>query len=362
MLWHVVDHAEASRNTSAHRCPLPSGRLATTLGGICSESGPWLQRLLPFFAALTPARVVYVNVGANKGFNVAYLLDLLSTSDRAMNVTTQAWFGALKRYADAQHIPHAVLGGHHGCGVCDACKSSPTADGGSRLRVEAVDVHAFELLDANARWLENAFRVFGLAGRVIHRPVGAESGPLQVETRGQLGFEGAGAITLMSDARGGHLQWHNSTSLDDYLAEAGVRRVHLLSVDAEKYDLPVLWGLRRSLTARAVDVVEFEYSRDVHMVPRMNGHMNGTARVNGWTLKATLAQMHELGYACWWQSGSGRRGCLYPASGRCWREQFECYLKREVRKSELCVDAGNLLCAHGHARALMHEFATECAR
>ena len=133
-----------------------------------------------------------------------------------------------------------------------------------------------------------------------------------------------------------------------------MRRVHYLSIDAEKYDLPILHGLRASLGARAVDVVEFEYSRYVHTVPAQDGAWGN------WTLRAALAELHGYGYGCWWQSSAKRHGCLYPASGACWRDGFECYFERELRASQLCVNAGNLVCAHGHAGALLAAFAAEC--
>ena len=53
--------------TYEQQCPLPAGALSTALGGICSQSGPWLDRLLPFFAAHQASELVYFNVGANKG-------------------------------------------------------------------------------------------------------------------------------------------------------------------------------------------------------------------------------------------------------------------------------------------------------
>ena len=128
-----------------------------------------------------------------------------------------------------------------------------------------------------------------------------------------------------------------------------------MSIDAEKYDLAILAGLRRALSARAVDVVEFEYSRGAHLVPGAPGGETG------WTLNHSLALLHADGYRCWWQSGWQQRGCLYPASGACWRDDFECYLGKQLRHSSLCVDSGNLVCAVGHAGTLLHRLAAECA-
>ena len=102
-------------------------------------------------------------------------------------------------------------------------------------------------------------------------------------------------------------------------------------------------------------MVEFEYSFKVHLVPR------GEMRKGGWTLKATLASMHDFGYTCWWQSGKLLGGCIYPASGRCWRDGFECNGHADADK-HLCITDGNLVCAQGHAGRVMHAYAEECAR
>ncbi len=51
------------------------------------------------------------------------------------------------------------------------------------------------------------------------------------------------------------------TTLDRYCAEAGIIEIDFLKIDAEGHDLKVLRGARDLLTARAVNIVQFEYGQ-----------------------------------------------------------------------------------------------------
>lgn len=385
--------------TYEQQCSLPAGALSTALGGICSQSGPWLDRLLPFFAAHQASEpLVYFNVGANKGgrlrmptprahtartraahagatgFNVAYILDLLraistpSNGAPVKNVSAPAWFAGLLQYAAEHGVARHQLGGHHGCGVCNACRGTPARklDTPSEVTVHAfeasmrlqartprqqstsrdqfilltvsdVDRAPYRTVEANAAWLAHAFRQFGVRGDVLGQPVTERSGPVRMTPGVQLGVE-TGRVGQGDDK---WLVWRNGTSIDDYLAASGVRRVHFLSIDAELQDLVILQGSRHALANELIDVLEFEYNSQA------SGSLNETAHL-----------LHSSGYSCWWQSGWAQAGCIYPVSGACWRDTFDCRITRR------CVHVGNLVCARarGRAGALLRDFSAECAQ
>ena len=88
--------------------------------------------------------------------------------------------------------------------------------------------------------------------------------------------------------------------------------------------------------ARIVHVFEFEY----HSSSYWSAH-NPESRA----LKTTLSWLTELGYECFW---TGADGCLAPASGLCWTDEFE------IRSWS------NLVCAHGWHLMQLRAEASKC--
>jgi FkbM family methyltransferase len=92
---------------------------------------------------------------------------------------------------------------------------------------------------------------------------------------------------------------------DDYLEAATITKVDFLKVDVEGFDLDVLRGFHRSLSANLIDVVQFEY--------------------NEWTLLARhlLADFYELldpvGYDIGKVHPNGVEFQPYPTSAENWR-------------------------------------------
>ena len=80
--------------------------------------------------------------------------------------------------------------------------------------------------------------------------------------------------------------------------------------------------MERSLRARAIDALEFEYTRA--WKPHLGEH----------ALKAHLSWLDAVGYTCFWQ---GNRGALAQANGGCWREDHHARLSHRW---------SNLLCTH----------------
>ena len=119
-------------------------------------------------------------------------------------------------------------------------------------------------------------------------------------------------------------QYITGFALDDYITQEGLRRVHMLQVDTEGHDAFVLEGLRGSLARGVVDVLEFEFNSKL-------GAWNSRSTQHR-TLNGVLQTLDSHGYGCFWQTADG---CLSPASGQCYRPNFE------------RVGWSNLVCARG---------------
>ena len=118
------------------------------------------------------------------------------------------------------------------------------------------------------------------------------------------GYEVAKPTSVRLDNESWSNPQHNRIQaivLDDYLPVHGVAHVHLASFDTEGWDALVLRGLARHLTARALDVLEFEWYGD-------------KAVQGGHKLKGMLTWLASLGYACFWL---GDAGCLAPIGPFC---------------------------------------------
>jgi len=136
------------------------------------------------------------------------------------------------------------------------------------------------------------------------------------------GHPGYESVAAQRSNAGGRSIARRTTTVDDFLSERGLRRVQLVSIDTEGWDGLVLRGMERSLRARAVDVVEFEYMR---AWKRILGERS---------LQATLGYMEGVGYTCFWQ---GNKGALAQASGACWTDEFHDRISHRW---------SNLVCAH----------------
>ncbi len=225
-----------------------------------------------------------VHVGANKGFKVASFearYRRLRLGSRP--ISAEAWHKAISA-ATQRGIVSA-------CGMCQDCRASlPRVRHGC-----STEVHAFELLDANVRLLRDAFASFGVRGSVTHAAVGNMTGvAFTRDPKGRPGEEGASAKTRRS---GPHSSAVRALTLDGWAEESGVRRIHELTIDAEGWDALVLEGAERLLSRRAVDLLEFEYND--------RGKWSIGLRDRRY-LKRVLAQLHGLGYGCFWQAGLNR--------------------------------------------------------
>lgn len=120
-------------------------------------------------------------------------------------------------------------------------------------------VHAFEPVPGTReRLLANvAAQPNAAVVSVVDRALSSEPGSATME----VGAGGGGTSTLgtLGERKVGTVTVTVST-LDAYLAEAGLDHVHLVKSDTEGFDFEVMRGARESLQAGRIDVWQFEYN------------------------------------------------------------------------------------------------------
>eukprot|EP00966_Prymnesium_polylepis_P268601 6205124-Prymnesium_polylepis.1 len=199
-------------------------------------------------------------------------------------------------------------------------------------RSATVRMFALEAAPVNAEILRRVVAATHIPATV--HAVGASDGEtaLFADPRTPPGYE----TSSVSSARGVRI---NTTTLDRRAraqeatprassgttagAEA-IERAHLVTIDTEGWDGRVLAGMRATLTARRVDLLEFEYS--------VKWGVHGER----FSLQTTLDWLLRAGYSCFWQ-GWPFGGLLAPASGACWQPEFARFHP---------MSWGNLICSH----------------
>ena len=298
--------------------------LRMALNSMCPAQR-WLDAITPWL--FRQRHLTYLNVGANKGFNVCAMMQRMGLAD---NYTNRDWRAEMDVYMHAHRMrtcrskaeTDCGKSGEGLCGVCGACREnvSPVArpkDSAFRQ----LDVHAIELIRENADWLRWAFARFGVRGTILHAGASNVSGSTMVRAA-KFGDEGVfiGATSLVSTGADAESQLaaraqHGYSpvrllTIDQYAREEGIRHVHLASIDAEGQDALVLEGMQSLLDAARVDVLEFEY------------HGFGFWKPGRRSLEGTLDWLRQRRepYRCYWQ---GANSCLAPASPPCWVAAFE---------------------------------------
>ncbi len=144
------------------------------------------------------------------------------------------------------------VGAHYGEWSCSLLSQS----GGRDVRV-----HAFEPSSYTFERLRQALGA--VDGVTLNRSAVSDSpGRLAL----QIVHAGAGSNSLVPFTAGeyrpnGETEEVPVTTVEAYCAAEGLRRVHLLKVDAEGHDLAVLRGASAMLAENRVDCVQFEYNR-----------------------------------------------------------------------------------------------------
>ena len=127
--------ANAIRVMESH----PTGRSRPI--GVCRTGGPWFERLWESTPSIRADPFVYVNVGANKGFNIAQTLQMLAGA----RYSNQDWHAQLLHYV---RTTHKGANERYSCGVCGLCKLARRDT--RTLATLNVSVHAIEQLHQQA--------------------------------------------------------------------------------------------------------------------------------------------------------------------------------------------------------------------
>lgn len=267
--------------------------------------------------------MTYVNVGANKGYNLAAM-----AARYGAQVDGRSWYAALLEHMRDRGQPFDVVKAERSrkgsggtlCGVCRACVEGPSSFPTTR---QSLQMFAIELLPANVAWLRAAMDRFGLNVPVLQLAAGNVSGDeLYVPSEVAVGAESIKATHGQNQSTVVSVK---TVALDDFFRSQKIHHAHLVSIDTEGSDGAVLLGMRQHLAQGKVDALEFEYSA---RWKETNSDV---------TLSSTLAWLEGLDYACWWQ---GEDGCLSPASTACWRQEFS------------AVTWGNIVCVRRGARSM----------
>ena len=273
--------------------------------------------------------MVYVNVGVNKGYNVADFLQRWPLEGAPKPPGSQAWYKKmLSLELDVQNP----------CGMCNDCKKKQTP--ANSRPVASLRILAVDLLQANVEMVRRLFTAFGVPGKVVHAAASNELGTVYAPSvptssnrndfysPGKPGEERVQALPNAGPQRFTRFTRYNYTqrvpqlTVDALLREEAMHDVDLLTIDTEGHDALVLEGATETLAAQRVQVIEFEYSS--------SGLWN-KGEPNHRTLKATLARLHRARYECFW---AGTNGHVAPASGRFWCDAFEFH------------EWSNLVCMH----------------
>lgn len=236
--------------------------------------------------------MVMLNVGANKGYNLAEWMQRYSSAD----ISNKKWHQLMMHRAE----PPCAL---QCCGVCLVCHRARMAQKASAT----LRLHAFELQPSNERMLRQLVALTGAPVEVHGSAVSNATGIVYTRDSGAPGYESVSAMRAPRGKRASTVLPRNVTTVDAFLASRRIERVSLVSIDTEGWDAFVMYGMANSLRMRRIDAFEFEYTR------AWKPHFGERA------LADHLRWLDGVGYTCFWQ---GNRGALAQANMGCWRDEF----------------------------------------
>ena len=290
---------------------------------ICDSGANWLEVMTQRMAASSRS-LVYINIGANKGYNIAEITRMWG----GMNISNAEWYEEMQHFMKASgysHHPNAKANHGYLCGACELCKKEVPA-----LLSREVAVHAFEIEPRLVQWLRWACARFGVRAAIEHAMGGETSGvgSMAYNPDVHFGWEAFSASEDNATRMWYHTHPVRAVALDDYLAQENIAHAHLVSIDAERHDGHVLRGMRSALRTRAVELVDFEYTETRNMAKPHPGETR---------IETTLALMDEVGYGCFWVV----RDQLVPLSDGCHVAWLHAW--RQTRS----LMQGNIVCSHG---------------
>ena len=309
----------------------------TPRGTTCLKFEPGLERLLRLgcpssswedAVAEVPRQgpVVMVNIGANKGYNIAAFLALWTQTP---GLSVSAWQDAIVKYAKRYKKGALLSMNFIRCGVCGACSRRKPP---KHSRSGGV-AHAIELQSANRDLIRNASETTGVAQLVRVHDFAASNQTKEMrfvadKVNSQAGRESTQLCTGKCAGPSKQTKSIQAKTYDDFARDEGIDQAFLVSMDVEGFDPLVIEGMRKSIEARRIALFEFEtHSKGYWKHESRSGAPPDEQRALGPILKWVEA----AGYECFWQSVGGR---LVPASGECWSPGME------------QMGWANVLCAH----------------
>jgi len=242
---------------------------------------------------LSIPRMTFVNVGANKGYNVAEFLSRFRHLGRP-GVTNAHWHQHLIDLDPTMHAP---------CGICRSTCSRPPP--WQTFKTTAT-IHALELLESNVHVLNQMFNMLSVPGSVHQFAVLNYSG-IAYAPSANAGEEKFGAEAI----RRAHLRAVPAITVDDFAKKHELQHISILDIDAEGSDALVLEGATGVLQSHKVDILKFEY------------HSVGAWALSAWghrNLGDVIATLYGHGYECFFD---GNNGQLAPISNVFWCKSLE---------------------------------------
>ena len=322
-----------ARRVGMQHCAADALNLVPQWDG-CAHA-PWIERAAQLHHASSSVAdgspVSNIVVGANKGYDAPSFLSLWSHS-LAKRLGGHTWKHLIMAYARGLAVDKQL------CASCTyapaskrkhnflrmfptgPCKDEANIRHAKHARSRLVpQVHLLELLPSNRqliRWLVNRTDIASFAH--VHDLAASNVSSTAFSAPDESKYAGIEALFLFvpwnlkekkrSFRTGATIE---TTTIDDFMARKRLSEAWLVQIDTEGWDALVLEGMRKSLAAKRIAFVEFEYSGRNYWSPASGADRR--------TLEQTQRWLGELGYTCFLQTSFD----LAPISGPCWRAEFE---------------------------------------
>jgi len=263
----------------------------------------WQERVAAALPRAAP--VTYINVGANKGYRIPEFLGLWS--QQPVLDHARGWDAHLREYAKRKRLGFLKL---YSCGNCRDCEAKPPQPHNR----SGAEMHLLELAPANRALLAHMIALAKLNNRVHLHQLAASNvtQKLPVLTKLLTGDERGTPLygkKAEQYAKAGASTYVQAVALDDFVREQRLSSIYHVAIDTEGWDALVIEGMRETLAAKRVALLEFE----------VNNHgLWRRGQKEARTVSGTLHLLAAAGYSCFWLL----TGSLLPASGSCWLDDY----------------------------------------
>lgn len=218
--------------------------------------------------SLNQKRFTYMDIGANKGFNINKVLFALDTSYKTTAKQWKSMFGK-------------------DCGVCNDCEENLIKTN----KIGKIDIIAIELSNLTSKRLKYVLEKQNISATVFHAAAGHEVGYTFENKIGE-GDEDQGISKIGTPV--------SMITVDHIMQILMLESIDFLKIDAEGFDKFVLDGARRVLKEQKIKRVQFEY------------HASG--EWSRQSLKRVITMFHNYSYTCFW---IGNRGDVIETTISC---------------------------------------------